>query len=142
MKAGTEANMVIDRYHLSMPGVKELADRASRIANQYGYVETYFGRRLRFPRGEKLYKASGLTIQATAADINKMNWLLIEKTLGEEGRLVLNTHDSYGMSMPENWQPMWERVRDVVQSGFPWFRVPIVLELSGTGPNWWMALQK
>lgn len=142
MKAGTEANAVIDRYHIAMPGVKDLADRASRIANQYGYVETQFGRRLRFPGGEKLYKASGLTIQATAADINKMNWLLIESTLGDEGRLILNTHDSYGMSMPENWQPVWERVRDVVESGFPWFRVPIVLDLSGVGPNWWMALQK
>ena len=141
-KAGTAACDVIDRYHLAMPGVKDLADRASKIASQYGFVETQFGRRLRFPKGEKLYKASGLTIQATAADINKMNWLLIEEAMGGEGRLVLNTHDSYGMSMPEHWLPVWERVRQAVEGGFSWFRVPIVLDLSGSGQNWWESLKK
>lgn len=141
-KAGPEADAIIDKYHLAMPGVKELADRASRLAGQFGYVETYFGRRIRFPHGLKLYKASGLTIQATAADINKKNWLLIEQALGDEGRLVLNTHDSYGLSLPEDWQPRWERVKEAVQTGFPWFRVPIILELSGSGQNWWQAIQK
>ena len=140
--AGPEAIAVIDRYHAAMPGVKELAERASGVASRYGYVETYFGRRLRFPNGQKLYKASGITIQATAADINKMNWLLIEQALGDEGRLVLNTHDSYGLSLPEDWRPYWDRVKEVVESGFPWFRVPIVLELSGHGRNWWEALKK
>lgn len=140
--AGPEAEEVIRRYHLAMPGVKELAERASRLASQFGYVETHFGRRMRFPHGYKLYKASGLTIQATAADINKKNWLLIEQALGESGRLVLNTHDSYGMSLPEDWQPHWQRVKETVESGFPWFRVPIILELSGSGKNWWEALKK
>ena len=141
-KAGPEADKVIDEYHLAMPGVKELAERASRLAGQFGYVETQFGRRIRFPHGQKLYKASGLTIQSTAADINKMNWLLIEQALEGEGRLVLNTHDSYGLSLPEDWQPRWKRVKETVESGFPWFRVPIVLDLSGSGPNWWAAIEK
>lgn len=139
-KAGPEANAVIDAYHAAMPGVKQLAERAKRKAESYGYVETHFGRRLRFPRAEKTYKASGLAIQATAADINKMNWMIIEQALDGVGRLILNTHDSYGMSLPENWQPHWERVKEAVQGGFPWFRVPIILELSGAGENWWKAL--
>src|SRR5690606_23877423 len=75
-KAGPEAMAVIEAYHRALPGVKELALRARRKAETFGYVQTQFGRRLRFPRGEKTYKASGLAIQATAADINKMNWLL------------------------------------------------------------------
>jgi DNA polymerase I-like protein with 3'-5' exonuclease and polymerase domains len=141
-RAGIEANRIIDHYHEMVPGVKELADRATRKANAFGYVQTQFGRRLRFPRGEKTYKASGLAIQATAADINKENWLLIEDALGDAGRLVLNTHDSYSLSLPEDWKPHWERVKNAVESGFPWFRVPIVLELSGAGKNWWTALQK
>lgn len=139
-KAGPEAMEVIERYHAALPGVKKLADRAKKIAESFGYVETYNGRRMRFPRGERTYKASGLTIQATAADINKMNWLIIRQALQGEGRLILNTHDSYGLSLPENWQPHWERVKEAVEGGFPWFRVPIVLELSGAGRNWWEAL--
>lgn len=139
-KAGPEAMAVIERYHANMPGVKELAERAKKKAEAFGYVQTQFGRRLRFPRGEKTYKASGLCIQATAADINKKNWMLIEEALGGAGRLVLNTHDSYSLSLPEDWQPHWERVKEAVQGGFPWFRVPIILELSGAGRNWWEAL--
>lgn len=139
-KAGPEAEEVIARYHESVPGVKKLATRAKQIAETYGYVETHYGRRLRFPRGEKTYKASGLTIQATAADINKMNWLIIREVLAGEGRLILNTHDSYGLSLPEDWQPRWNRVKEAVEGGFPWFRVPIRLELSGAGRNWWEAL--
>lgn len=141
-EAGPEANAVIDQYHLAVPGVKELAARATDTAKQFGYVSTKFGRRLRFPRGEKLYKASGLCIQATSADINKMNWLLIQEALGSEGRLVLNTHDSYGMSMPEDWAPHWQRVKATIENGFDWFRVPLILELSGAGANWWDAIKK
>lgn len=139
-KAGPEAMEVIDRYHAALPGVKKLADRAKKIAENFGYVETYNGRRLRFPRGDRTYKASGLTIQATAADINKMNWLIIRNALQGEGRLILNTHDSYGLSLPEDWQPHWNRVKEAVEGGFPWFKVPIILELSGVGRNWWGAL--
>lgn len=141
-KAGIEADRIIDQYHAAVPGVKELANRAKKKAEVFGHVRTQFGRHLRFPRGERTYKASGLCIQATAADINKKNWVLIEEALaGTGGRLVLNTHDSYGLSLPEDWMPHWKRVQDTIQNGFPWFRVPIILELSGAGPNWWAALE-
>lgn len=141
-KAGPEAQAVIDLYHERMPGVKQLANRAKKKAEAFGYIQTHFGRRFRFPNGEKSYKASGLAIQMTAADINKENWKIIEQVLGDEGRLLLNTHDSYGLSLPEDWEPYWKRVQEAVQDGFPWFRVPIILELSGAGPNWWSALGK
>lgn len=140
--AGEEATAVINEYHRRLPGIKELASRAKKTAETYGYVRTKFGRRMRFPDGQKTYKASGITIQATAADINKKNWMIIEQVLGNRGRLMLNTHDSYGMSLPEEWEPVWKEVKREVENGFPWFRVPIILELSGAGPNWWAALGK
>lgn len=140
-KAGVEAERVIEHYHQMVPGVKRLASRAKKLAESLGYVETEYGRRMRFPSKDFTYKASGLVIQATAADINKHNWKIIEEALGGQGRLVLNTHDSYGLSLPEDWMPHWNRVKQAVEGGFPWFRVPIVLELSGAGPNWWAALE-
>lgn len=141
-KAGPEAMAVIDEYHRRLPGIKKLAQRAKAKAETFGHVRTQYGRCLRFPRGEKTYKASGLVIQATAADINKHNWLYTRQALaGTGGRLLLNTHDSYGLSLPKDWQPHWERVKETVEGGFPWFRIPIILELSGAGPNWWAALE-
>lgn len=139
-KAGREASDVIDRYHARIPGVKELAERDKNIAEDQGYLTTYFGRRLRFPNGFKSYKASGIRIQATAADLNKENWKLIEEQLDGVGHLILNTHDSYGMALPEDWKPHYERVRKELETKGR-LKVPLILDWSGVGYNWHQALQ-
>jgi len=138
-KAGAEALEVIQRYHNRVPGVKELAQKMQRRAENWGYVMNYKGRKLRFPNGFKSYKASGLLIQSTAADLNKENWKLAEEALGNDGHLILNTHDSYSMCMSEDWQPVWARVKEAIER--PRLRVPLVLDLNGAGDNWWQALQ-
>lgn len=133
-KAGHEAMDVINSYHRKVRGVKTLAERAKTIAESRGWIKTAHGRRLRFPRGYKSYKASGLLIQATSADENKENWLRIEDALGSDGSLILNTHDSYSMSVDENWKPVWERVRKAVERQT--LRVPLLLDFDGVGRNW------
>ena len=139
-KPGLEAKRIIDEYHRRLPGIKEFATSQKELAISQGYIETSVGRRLRFPRGYKAYKASGLKIQATAADINKENWKLIESSLENNGRLLLNTHDSYGMSIDEDWKPHYDRVRNALQRDR--LNVPLILDWSGTGHNWHQALQK
>ena len=137
-KAGVEAEKVIAAYHRRIPGVKDLADGCKATAERRGYIRTFIGRRLRFPRGYKSYKASGLLIQATAADINKENWSIIEEELGNDGHLMLNTHDSYSMALPENWEPYYNRVKASIERST--LRVPLILDFSGVGRNWWSAL--
>lgn len=141
-QAGPEALEVIDEYHAKLPGVKELANRAKAAAEAHGYVQTKHGRRLRFPRKFKTYKASGLAIQATAADINKEMWLLCDQFHAETGcHLIMNTHDSYeinvipGVDFREVKKELQERIRAAV----PWFRVPLVIDLNGVGENYWAA---
>ena len=139
-KAGAEANRLIDKYHSRVKGVQTLAEKCKRTAERRGFIFTEFGRRLRFPRGYKSYKASGLLIQATAADINKQNWLLIDEALDGRGTLLLNTHDSYSMSMPEEvFEETWRDVRGVVEGHS--LRVPLVLDLNGKGATWWDAVK-
>ena len=139
-KAGDEAKSVIRRYHRRIPGVKDLADGCKRVAERQEYIRTYTGRRLRFPRGFHSYAASGKLIQATAAEVNKENWKIIEDVLGDRGHLILNTHDSYSMAMYEDtWKDDYHAVRDALQRDV--LRVPLVLEFSGIGYNWWAALQ-
>jgi len=140
-KAGIEAMNVINEYHDRLKGIKELAEDCTETALDVGYVETYHGRRLRFPRGFKAYKASGLKIQATAADFNKDNWAKIGDILdGTEGHLLLNTHDSYGLSLPEDWRPLYGEIKKSIEEKNR-CRVPLVLDWSGAGRNWWDALQ-
>lgn len=139
-KAGPLAESVIEEYHQRLPGIKELAKKAKVIAESYGYVQTHHGRRLRFPRKFKTYKASGLAIQATSADINKEMWLAMDDEYRDHGnRLIMNTHDSYEVNIPEgaDAKKMTERVQESIRSRVPWFRVPLVLDLKGVGDNYW-----
>lgn len=139
-KPGPEASAVIDLYHQRVQGVKELADTAKRVAEKRGYIQTMYGRRLRFRKGYKAYKASGLLIQGTAADLNKENWKITNEALGDDGFLMLNTHDSYSMAIREDdWETPYRRVEAAIQR--PVLRVPLILELSGVGNDWWDALQ-
>lgn len=140
-KAGPKALAVIEEYHSKVQGVRELAGKMREQAENLGWVETEYGRRLRFPRKYKSYKASGLLIQATAADINKENWILVEEALGDIGHLILNTHDSYSMAMDiDQWESGWKRVKEAIER--PVMRVPLILELSGVGNTWWDAISK
>jgi DNA polymerase I-like protein with 3'-5' exonuclease and polymerase domains len=139
-KARAAAMEVIDDYHRKLPGVKKLADGAAQVARDRGYVRTRYGRRMRFPQKRFVYKASGLLIQSTAADINKMNWMIIDEAAREVGgNIILNTHDSYSLSLPD--AGAWREIKRRVETAYPWFRVPLILELSGTGPDWWSAVK-
>lgn len=141
-KAGKEAMDAIDLYHRKVPGVKDLADRAKACAEQRGWVRTHSGRRMRFPGGFKSYKASGLIIQGTAADCNKIALVVLEQVaIRHGGYLLLNVHDSFEMCFPLDTDPEVV-IKDVIesfQSAFPWMRIPMMLELNGTGHNYWQA---
>jgi len=137
-KAGPEAMAVIERYHEELPGVRKLADGCKATAGKRGYIFTRSGRHLRFPNGNKTYKASGLLIQATAADENKRNWLLINEALsGSDGKMLLNTHDSYSLSLPIGEEEhLAKRVKEAIQADRG-LRVPLTLEVNYPGRNWW-----
>jgi DNA polymerase I-like protein with 3'-5' exonuclease and polymerase domains len=123
-----------------LPGVKKLATGCKNKASERGYIMTEHGRHLRFPGKHKVYKASGILIQATSADINKEMWKLID----EMGlKLILNTHDSYGLSLPEgeDAKQIGMSLQNELAQRIPYLRVPLILELNGIGKNWWEALQ-
>jgi len=139
-RAGDDAYRIIDLYHSKVRGVGRLAQTARKIAEKRGYLRTKYGRHIRFPKRYKSYKASGILIQATSADINKENWCIIDKALDGRGRIILNTHDSYSMSVDyDTLESTMKDVKGAVQRDF--LGVPLLLDLNGVGPNWWAALQ-
>jgi len=139
-KPGPEAIRLINQYHEAVPGVKVLADRAQRISEDRGYIKTLTGRRLRCINGYKSYKQSGLLIQATAADYNKMMWMGLDEALQEVGSsLILNTHDSFDASSddPVRDSKIMQEVAKTLPS-----RVPLLLDINGYGDDWWDAIRK
>lgn len=146
-KPGPEAERVFEQYHSAIPGVGDLLRDASSVAKSRGFVKTYMGRRIRFPRGLFVHKAGGLIFQGTAADSLKVKLIelddYIESEASERGaRLLLNVHDEFDTSV----EPQDQRTRDEINRIVTAFgpedtiklRVPVRTD-QGRGPDWWEA---
>jgi len=144
-KAGPDAMRVIDLYHERIPGVKSFMSRAKRIVTTRGFLKTQLGRRIRMPDARFAYKQHGLLIQATAADISKIAWALFEhecQVVG--GRIIMSVHDSFECSLPPDADPvaLRDRVQGQLRQACSWFRIPLVIDYSGSGPNYYEATKK
>lgn len=144
-KAGEAAMKVINTYHEKIPGVKDFMGRAKKVVTSRGYLKTNIGRRIRMPDPRFAYKQHGILIQATAADISKVVWMVIEDILAEMGGYILmSVHDSFEMSVPVNVDEV--ALRDMIQvrvrEECNWFRIPLVIDLNGSGVNYYEAIKK
>lgn len=138
LKAGKETMEILARYHQEIPGVKEMADQASSIAAQRGYVKTITGRRIRFPDPSFSYKASGLVYQGTSADLNKMNIVTCHDVLkGSDSKYVMNVHDEYSLSLAPGDDHLVKEIQSQIQ-GRGLLRIPIRIDFAA-GKNWWDA---
>lgn len=141
-KAGPEAMKIIEEYHRRVPGVAKLRDAAQAIVKRRGYIRTFMGRKLRIPK-DKIYKTSAMLIQSTSADYNKIYLMHIDRLARERGgRLLANIHDSYSVSLPpEAVEDFVATVQNDLLHPTRWEppRVPILIELNGTGDTWWQA---
>jgi DNA polymerase I-like protein with 3'-5' exonuclease and polymerase domains len=138
-KPGPEMMAIIDEYHRQVPGVKTLADRAKQISEDRGYIKSFTGRRFRCINGYKSYKQSGLLIQGTSADFNKMLWSGIETAIEGNGTIILNIHDSFDTSVDDPTAGF--KSMQGVAASLP-SRVPLLMDLNGSGSNWWEAIRK
>jgi DNA polymerase-1 len=142
-----EAQEYVERYFQRYPGVREYMDNTRALANEQGFVETLFGRRLYLPdikaRNPMLRKAAERTainapMQGTAADIIKQAMVDIDHWLGTAGldaRLVLQVHDELVFEVSEaDLELVKAGVRFRMVSAAA-LSVPLVVDM-GTGHNW------
>ncbi len=142
-----EAAKYVDRYFEKYPGVRKYMDETQALADEKGYVETLFGRRLYLPDihagNGMLRKAAQRTavnapMQGTAADIIKRAMIDIDHWLamGElDARMLLQVHDELVFEVSE-------KDLDLLAAGVR-FRmttaaaldVPLAVDI-GVGDNW------
>ena len=108
-----EASDYIDRYFEKYPGVRSYMDETQAVADEKGYVETLFGRRLYLPDihagNGMLRKAAQRTainapMQGTAADIIKRAMIDIHNWLNEsplQAKMLLQVHDELVFEVSE-----------------------------------------
>jgi DNA polymerase I-like protein with 3'-5' exonuclease and polymerase domains len=145
LKAGPEAMALFEKYHAANPGMRNTAQKASNIAKERGSVHSVMGRRLRFPGGQFVHKASGLIYQATSADCMKQKLIELHEYLTAEGcgRLLLTVHDEVGISLDND---SLDKAKEVarIYTTFDGVECPIHLRVPitcdwGIGEDWYEA---
>ena len=137
----------VDLYFSRYPGVQQFMQRTREQAQQDGYVETLFGRRLYLPditsrnanrRAAAERTAINAAMQGTAADIIKRAMLAIhawQQQTQPELNLLLQVHDELVFEgVPERLDEYCAEIRQRMESAAE-LRVPLVVEI-GVGDNW------
>jgi DNA polymerase I len=142
-----DAHTFIDAYFRNFPAVTAYLEGVRNHAREYGWVETFIGRRryiadiraanrqLRFA-AERM--AVNMPIQGGAADIMKQAMILVDAALREAGlrsRILLQVHDELLLEAPE------EEVDDLVvllrdrMGAAEALKVPLDVDVK-VGDNW------
>jgi DNA polymerase-1 len=143
----TDAQKYVERYFEKYPGVKSYMDQTKALADEKGYVETIFGRRLYLPgmraSNAMIRKAAQRTainapMQGSAADIIKQAMIDIDRwlSLGDlDARMLLQVHDELVFEVSENDAELLGDGVKFRMATAASLDVPLVVDI-GVGNNW------
>ncbi|AZZ94799.1 DNA polymerase I [Hahella sp. KA22] len=143
-----EAQSYIDKYFERYPGVLNYMNRIRAEAQDTGYVETLFGRRLYLSDirsgNRNLQQAAERTainapMQGTAADIIKRAMLAVDAWLeGKDAppaKMIMQVHDELILEVEESAvESVKEKLTQIMSSAAE-LNVPLLVE-AGAGNNW------
>lgn len=148
--ARKDAAQYIEHYFETYPGVQHYMDDIRAKAQEQGYVETLFGRRLYLPeikaknsmrRQAAERTAINAPMQGTAADIIKRAMVTVDKWLAESDfdvRMIMQVHDELVFEVREDQvESFVEAVKERMASAAD-LDVPLLVE-AGVGENWEQA---
>ena len=141
------AQEYVTRYFTRYPGVKEFMDRMRREANELGYVETIYGRRLYLPdirsrNGQRRQYAERAAInapmQGSAADIIKRAMIDVHAWIQSKKppvRMIMQVHDELVFEVEKNYteEAITHIKHHMAQAAD--LVIPLVVDV-GIGENW------
>ncbi len=140
-----EAQILIDKYFLAFPRLKEYISEIISLAAKQGYVKTLFGRKRYIPElhspiqrirkfGERV--AINTPFQGTAADIIKLAMLILKsKIKNQSAKMILQVHDELVFEVKENKVEYFSNIiRDAMENAVK-LSIPILVDIS-VGSSW------
>jgi len=140
----------IERYFARYPGVKAYMDRTRNEAQEQGYVETVFGRRLWLPdiRASNQGRRQGAEraainapMQGTAADLIKLAMIAVQGWLEDKKlatKLIMQVHDELVLEVPLTELALVKANVPGLMTNVAKLDVALVAE-PGVGLNWEVA---
>ena len=141
------ARVFIEKYFDSFPAVTRYLERTRMHAREWGWVETFMGRRRHLPdiraanrqlRGAAERMAVNMPIQGAAADIMKLAMIRCDAALREAGvrsRLLLQVHDELVLECPADEVERAVALVREAMGGAAELVVPLVVDVK-VGQNW------
>ena len=143
-----EAQGFIDRYFERFPGIKEYMAATIKFAQDHGYVQTLFGRKIHTPEinakgpGAGFAKRAAINapIQGTAADVIRRAMIRMPAAIaGIPAKMLLQVHDELLFEVEEAAAAALIQVAKAVMEGAAHpavhLKVPLIVE-AGQGVNW------
>lgn len=145
----TEAKGIIDNYFLQYPSIKKYMDSSINFAKEFGYVQTWMGRRRylrdihsanQTVRGYAERNAINMPIQGTAADMIKLAMIRVQRELQQHNmrsKMILQVHDELVFDVPEEeLSEVQQLIKEQMEAAMELpNNVPINAE-TGAGRNW------
>jgi DNA polymerase-1 len=140
------ATAYIERYFARYPGVKRYMDETRAQAQERGWVETLFGRRVHLPeirkpgprRSAAERQAINAPMQGTAADLVKLAMIAVQELIDGEGRatrMIMQVHDELVFEVPNDELDWAREAVPKTMASVATLAVPLVAEV-GVGANW------
>lgn len=148
--ARKDAAQYIEHYFETYPGVQHYMDDIRTKAQEEGYVETLFGRRLYLPeikaknamrRQAAERTAINAPMQGTAADIIKRAMVAVDQWLPEsefDVRMIMQVHDELVFEVREDQVDQFITEVKAQMASAAELDVPLLVE-AGVGENWEQA---
>ncbi len=142
----SSAAAYMEQYFQRYPGVKTYMDDTRKQAEEMGYVETLFGRRLYLPdiRAKHIGRkraaertAINAPMQGTAADIIKKAMIALHERLGvqDDIKMLMQVHDELVFEVKaDHVEKAKEIIRDCMENTVK-LSVPLIVDI-GVGNNW------
>ncbi|MEY4778735.1 MAG: polymerase [Pseudomonadota bacterium] len=146
-----EAQGFIDRYFERFPGIKEYMATTVKFAQEHGYVQTLFGRKIHTPEinakgpGAGFAKRAAINapIQGTAADVIRRAMIRMPAAIADlPAKMLLQVHDELLFEVDEAAADTLIAAAKQVMEGASHpavhLKVPLIVE-AGKGANWAQA---
>ncbi|MCL4119826.1 UNVERIFIED_CONTAM: hypothetical protein GTU68_046820 [Idotea baltica] len=142
-----QAQVYIDSYFARYSNVLDYINKTKIFAQENGYVETLYGRRLYVPdvyaKNQRIRKSAERTavnapIQGTAADIMKRAMILVDNWLSDEqldAKVILQVHDELVLEVREDLIDIVSRKTKQLMSASAELDIPLLVDV-GVGDNW------
>lgn len=144
----SEAQHYVDTYFARFPGVLRYMEETRLQANEQGFVETIFGRRLYLPEihSKNVARKKGAEraainapMQGTAADIIKRAMILVDAWVlqqpADSVRMLMQVHDELVFEVKTELLATYQQSIVALMQSAAELKVPLVAE-AGSGSNW------